>query len=431
MFIKIYAAFLALIFTTTNAASFESFDLTDMMPARPGESVEPVGKVVSEENFVVAENEADGLAVAHQQLIDSNSDGVRLIKVGSGEAILSTGSDFYRVYENINATLLSKRAAYNRAYMNAKKGLAQDLNGLQNSCESAASIASEAIDTGTDSLANQGIAQTEACKESVQASLAGFATYDVFDNPEDKSVRVTIISSPKTRKAITASKGATYSSNDPNEAFKTAINDLQKGLLPPVGAKVITNATTGEIIILGYGSAINRTNKNASVARRLRQGAERRSQTLARNALISTMQGEKVFWEGGFSDDMVETTEQYETDPELEDPSTAKALDEEREQFLSVISQTDDYRTAASGQLPPGVKSQTFTSEDGYWSYTFSIYAPSLEANSRQARREMDSGNSSMTAQPSSRNISSYGGVNESGDNPQGPSGRVANDADF
>jgi len=424
------AALLAVAICSADAAEF---DLTDMMPSRPGETMETSGEVVTEENVVVAENEKDGLAVAHQQLIESDVDGVRLIQVGSGNAILAIGSDYYKTYDNINATMLSKRAAYNRAYMRAKTALVQDLNGLQNSCESAASLALEVLDTGNESLANQGVAQTESCKESVKGSVAGFATYDVFDDADEKSVKVTIISSPKTRQAINASAGATYVTNDPNAVFKLAVDDISSGLLPPVGAKVITNAETGEVIVLGYGSSIIRTNSNPSMAKKLRQAAERQSQTLSRNAIVATMQGEKVFWEGGFSDGMVETTEQFETDPELEDPSKARALDEDRNLFVSKMQATDDYKTVAAGQVPPGVKSKTFNSEDGFWAYSVSIYAPSLEAESRQAKREMESGE--RKGQPanatSGRSVKSYGGLNDGAANPQGPSGRVGNDTDF
>ena len=422
-----------LISLAVSGANAADFDLSDMMPARPGQAVETTGEVATQENVVVAENEKDGLATAHQQLIESNTDGVRLIQVGSGNAIIAIGSDSYQTYENTNATLLSKRAAYNRAFMRAKKEMVQNFEGLQNSCESAASLALEALDTGNESLANSGTAQTEACKESVAGALAGFATYDVYDDAADKSVRVSIISSPKTRQAVRASVGAVYSANDPNEVFKLVMDDISKGLLPPVGAKVIRNESTGEVIVMGYGSSIVRVNKNASLAKKLRQAAEKQSQTLSRNAIVATMNGEKVFWEGGFSDGMVESTEQFAVDPELEDPSKAKALDEDRELFVSMLKTTDDYKTAASGKVPPGVKTKTFISEDGYWAYSVSVYAPSFEAQAREAKRDMESKSSpgQTAASSNTRAVNSYGGVKNDGANPQGPSGRVAQDADF
>ena len=424
---------LAVCLTNISSAIAASFDLTDMMPARPGLSVETSGKVIAEENVVVAVNEKDGLAVAHQQLIESNADGVRFILVGSGEAILAIGSDNYSVYNNINATMLSKRASYNRAYMKAKAELKKDMNGLQNSCESAADIALEVIDTGNESLANAGVSQTESCKEIIQGSLAGWATYDVYDNPENKSVRVTIISSPKSRKAINRSVGATYSTTDPDEVFKLAIEDIAGGLLPPIGAKVITHANTGEVIVVGYGSSIIRASNNSSLSNKLRQVAERQSQTLSRNALVATMQGESVYWEGSFDTGMFETTEQFQTDPELEDPSNAKALDEDKSLFLSRLRSTDEYETFAAGKVPPGVKSKTFNSEDGFWAYTVTVYAPSLEANSLQAKRDMESGVKAGRAVDniSGRDLNSYRGDNPGGQNPRGPSARVGSDADF
>ena len=79
----------------------QDFDLTDMTPARPGESVESAD-VVTKGNVVVGKDEKTAVKAAHQQLVDENQDGIRLVQVGSGTGILSIGSSSYNTYDNMN-----------------------------------------------------------------------------------------------------------------------------------------------------------------------------------------------------------------------------------------------------------------------------------------------------------------------------------------
>lgn len=406
----------------------QDFDLTDMTPARPGESVESAD-VVTKGNVVVGKDEKTAVKAAHQQLVDENQDGIRLVQVGSGTGILSIGSSSYNTYDNMNATLLSKRGAYNQAALIAKKQLIENMNGIEQLCENAVQTSMDVIDTGSDSVANESTAMMENCAESVSGSLSGYVTFDVYDDIDSKSVRVSLISTPKTRAQIRDSHGAVAVTTDPNEVFKQVVADINSGVLPPMGAKILTHADTGEVILMGYGSAIIRDNSNDRVARRLKDAAKRQSQTRARSALLGTMQGDEVYWKGSFSEDQVESTQQFEYggDPRLEDPTTAKKLDSERTVFLNQLKMSDEYGAVTKGQLPPGVSNRSFASEDGHWMYTVSVYSPSLEAVSREAKREMEAGG---TANPSSsgRNIRVYGGQNDEAANPQGASGKVSDE---
>jgi len=405
-------------------AQAQDFDLTDMVPARPGQAVEPQGDVVVEDGIVIAADEATAVSVAHQQLIDNTQDGVMTIAVGSGVGLLSTGSASYQTYDNINATLLSKRAAYNQAFLAAKKGLVEYQKGAEVVCSNLVSMQMDYIDSGTDSMGNTSTSSKEGCADSVAGSLAGYVTYDVFDDTDKKSVRISVISTPKTREQIQANTGAVSVVSDPNEVFKQVVSDIQKGVMPPLGAKVLTNANTGEVVLMGFGSAIIRQNNNARIASRLADAAMRQSQTRARAALLGTMQGEEIYWRGSFDESQVESTEQFEyEDPVLQDPSEVEKLDQERTVFLNQFKETQDYGSLTKGQLPPGVGLRSFVSEDGYWQYTVAVYAPSLSAAAKEAARDQQArGKDARDAR---------GGVNNKGANPRGASGKVSKEDDL
>ncbi|WP_029773716.1 hypothetical protein [Pseudoalteromonas sp. TB51] len=416
------------------AIAAEEFSLTDMIPARPGAQVAGAEQAQVSGDVVVAKDTNVAVAVAHQALIDDNEDGIKMIQVGSGTGILSIGSNYYKTYENINATLLSKRSAYVQAGLIAKKQMVQNMTGLQQQCETAASITMDRIDTGVEGASNSKASLTENCKESLSGMLAGYVTFDVFDDPEEKMVRVSLISTPKTRLQTKSNRGIIAVTTNPNEIFQQVIEDVKSGVLPPVGSKVLTNAATGEVIVIGYGSAIIRQDKNKSMGRQLRQMAKSQSQTRARSALIATMQGESVTWQGKMDEKQFEGSENFKyDDPYLQDPTQVKILDEQRETFVNQVKQSNEYKTIAQGQLPAGVNVKNFTSDDKYWQYSVAVYAPSLEATARQAAKEME-GNNGQTVNgvsQSSHKIKVYGGLNEKAANPQGASGKVASEKEL
>lgn len=404
-------------------AHAQDFDLSDMLPARPGQAV-PAGAVV-DGDIVVATDDVTAVQAAHQSLIENTEDGVRLIQVASGIGILSAGGAHYQTYDNINATLLSKRGAYNQAYLIAKKQLVENMNGVDIQCGNMARVTMDVIDTGTDSVANTQNAMIENCRESVEGSLAGYVTFDVYDDVDTNYVRVSLISTPKTRAQISLNRGAVTQTTDPNDIFRQVVTDINHGVLPPMGAKVLTNETTGEVILMGYGSAIIRDNSNPRVASRLKDTASRQSQTRARAALLGTLQGEEVYWQGSFDERQIESAQQFEyDDPYLADPATVNLLNQDKEMFLNHLTTADDYGTITRGELPQGVSMRSFTSDDGYWQYSIAVYSPTLEAVAAQAAEQTQQGIDGR----GNRRISVFGGVNSNAENPQGASGRVSDE---
>ncbi|MDO6498376.1 hypothetical protein [Photobacterium sanguinicancri] len=405
------------------------FDLNDLVPATaPAAEAQAVDTSAVKEvgDIIVAEDPKAAVLVAHQSLIEEEGDGVKMIAVSSGIGILSTGSGSYNLYENRNATLLSKRAAYMTALQIAKKQLVENLEGMQNQCETVVDASMDMIDSGTDSLANTASAMADNCSESVSGAIAGYVTFDVYDDPEEQFVRVSLISTPKTREQTKRQVGALTQTTAPNVIFKQIINDLQSGIMPPVGAKVITNPDSGESYVMGFGSSIIRTNSNKNVQRKLLSAAKSQSQTKARNALIATMQGDKVFWEGSSDEMQSEENNQFNYHPDTLDPKQVTALGETKHEFINQFKQTDSYKTIAQGKVPPGVSVKNFKSSDGDWMLAVAIYAPSLEAVATKAAAENKKRVREGQQAGTSHKINSQGGLNNSGTNSQGPSGQVS-----
>lgn len=411
------------------AYASDDFDLTDLIPSEPGKSIPNADTVTVKGDVVIGTDDVSAVAVAHQALIEEEEDGIKMIKVGSGMGILSVGSASYQTFNNHNASLLSKRGAYNKAFLIAKKQFVANMKGVSLICSNVVSASMDIIDSGNESVANTADTQKEACAESVSGSLAGYVTFDVNDDIDENLVRVSLISTPKTRAQIRQQAGAVAVTTAPNKIFKHIISDLKSGVLPPVGAKVLTNPETNESYVMGFGSSIVRTNKNKAISRKLKTVAKRQSETRARSALLGTLKGEKVYWNGSFDEKQMDKNTQFKYDPETLDPTQVETLDEEQSTFINQLKTTDDYATLSEGKLPPGVSTKSFISTDGNWQYTVAIYAPSLEKSARIANKEMNS--TSKNRVKTTHKINANGGQNENGKNTRGASGQVSKSGDL
>ncbi|MGF1885964.1 hypothetical protein L4D13_07480 [Photobacterium profundum] len=423
---------LALVLATTFSAAHAGvdFDLNDLVPATASaEESQTVDTTAVKEvdGLIIANDPKAAVLVAHQSLIEDEGDGVKMIAVSSGVGILSTGSGSYETYENRNATLLSKRAAYMKAFQIAKKQLVENMEGMSNMCATAINETMDAIDTATDSVANTTAMTSDNCAESVKGALAGYVTFDVYDDPAEKLVRVSLISTPKTREQTKRKVGALTQTTEPNAIFKQIIADLQSGVMPPVGAKVITNPDSGESFVLGFGSSIIRDNKNKSVKRKLVSMSKSQAQAKARNGLISVMQGEEVYWEGGFSENQLEKNEQFSYPEDSIDPADATALAEDKHTFMNNMKHAESYKSFAAGKVPPGVSVKTFKSSDGDWMLAVAVYAPSLESAAKEAAAENKQRVREGKTAGTDHKVGTTGGLTDSGNNTQGPSGQVSN----
>lgn len=414
---------LALVLSLPAFAS-DKFDLTDLLPAKAGQNIEDAEKVTIKGNVVVGTNDVAAVAVAHKALIESGEDGIKIITVGSGIGILSVASSSYQLFNNSNASLLSKRGAYNKAFIIAKKQFIANKKGVTIACANVVSASVDIIDSGNENVANAIDIQKESCIESVAGSVSGYVTFDVNDDVEERLVRVSLISTPKTRSQISDQTGAIAVTTSPNETFKYIISDLKNGVLPPVGAKVITVPNSNENYVVGFGSAIVRVNKNKSISRKLKSVAKRQAETRARAALLSTLKGEFIYWKGGFDEKLVDKNTQFDYAPETLDPSQVNVLNEEKSEFISQLQSTDDYKTLVAGQLPPGVSTKSFTSTDGNWQYTVAIYAPNLEQSTRMA-------NDGSEKNTSTHKLDAQGGQKEQSKNSQVSSGKVSKSGDL
>lgn len=439
----------------------EDFSFDEFVPPVKSEisdvdQLEIDGKVTEDDGVLISEKAQDGLNYALKELLNEDGDGVKSIAVSSGFAVISVATQSYKTYENRTATLLSKRQAYSIAMAQAQKQLVNDFEGIENACEKSFDSNLKTFDTGKqETVANVSTTGKETCKERVEGVLAGYVTYFVKDDVANKSVVVSLASSTKTRNSIKKVGGAVVQTDDTSKAWESIIAEITNGLVPPLGARLITNPITGENVVIGFGSAIVRKHKDASVSRKLKKTAKKQAQMRANNALVSFLNGDKVYWEGGFDESQSEESKDFEmalppnskdisVTPKQEAENT-KIYDETQSSFLNVMKDSDIYKITTQGKLPPGVKPKSFIDKEGDWAIAISVYSSSMTAQAEKSGRENRSATGKLDSyQKGSQNHSESvyeksgtkkllmkGGLDDEAENPAGPSGTVTNDSDL
>lgn len=433
-------AFTASLLSPVSHASAQNLDLDSFLAPVQGGSETVEGDVEVGET-VHAETMQDGLNAANG-LLSEDGDGVLLVSTKTGLGTIARASATYNTYENLNATLLSKRAAYFRAYQEAKKQLLVNFDGVQNSCEGAVNDELVDLQTGVESAANTFTETSEMCMETISGLLAAFVVYDVDDDVDNTQVSISVASSTKTRSAFSRLGEAVIRTGDPSAAFQNLMVEIARFATPPMGARLITAPDTGEQVVVGFGSSIIRTNKNKNVANRLAKAAKSNAETRARNALVQFLQGDRLYWEGGFDESQIEGSQQFEIPvDEQGNVGDPQVLENERNMFLNVLTDSQAYSTVSSGKLPPGVRTRSFTSQDGNWQFSVAVFSQSATAQARQAGAEnqaaagtldkMQSQGSQTSGGSASRPLQTEGGLSADSANPQGPSGQVSDKNDF
>lgn len=338
---------------------------------------------------VKAASTQDAINAAVAQMGQLKQD-VSHIETGSGLGVVARGYSSYTAYPNRNASLISKRQAYAKAYMMAKKNLTQHLYGLSNESKQKLFEAMTAVDTATNTLANTGAVLFESAEQKTEGLIRGFVIYEVDDDVVRSQVTVAIVTTPKTRGETLRASDGFLLAKDLAAGMEQVVAEIVSGVVPPSGGRVITvPSPAGEqLYFLGFGSEINRINPNPAVERQLRSQSAEVAKLRAAASLCSLIVGDTALWKGGFSSATVEENRQFEVTDKATFKATgilAKPLEETRSSFLGVMTTRSEYKFAQKGQLPPGLNVIQWESPGGDWTIAAYIYNPAMTKEAQKA----------------------------------------------
>lgn len=361
----------------------------DFLPATLGGSTEIKGDVNESKEVVEAETAQDAINAA----VDDHMIGSREVRFGSGFGWVATGASTYMDTANINASRISKRNAYVKAFIAAKKELAEALGGLSTEGNTKVVEAMLTMDSDTESLAASSSLTSESIKQAVDMLLRGFVVYEVFDDEERHLIYVSIVTTPKTRGKAGRVAGNVIEAASIGKGLETVLAEVKAGVVPPVGGRIITVKETGEVAVIGFGSHVMRYHKNPAMQNKLRLQSLKIAPMRAKDALCGIIIGDKTMWEGDLNETTLEEIKDFEAaakdDPLAEDDADGiRKLEETKNTLTNIVTMNDTYESARKGKLPPGVRQKSWVGADDV-AYAMAVYIPSASARAAAAAKEM------------------------------------------
>lgn len=395
---------------------------------------------------VVAASAQDAINAASKRVPEGG--GCEQIIFPSGFGWVASGVSVYTLMDNPTATLHAQRLAYQNAYLQAKKNLAQALTGLTTTGMNQLENEMRQTTTGTDNLANTSSTSTESIKELVDGMLRGYVVYSVDDTPKDKhgQVTVVIVTTPKTMGKYGRPDPTSLTAGSVRSGLEYVLSELSTGLLPPVGGKTISVPQTGELAFVGFGTAVVSPNENPAVQAKLALDAQKIAAMRARSALCGIIIGDKLMATSSLDTATQELSRQFD-EMEKEDPVTKEKskkynkLNEQKQNFLQTQLSSEQVTSIRAGVLPPGVTTRTYFNESKTVVEAVAVFLPSITAKAGQAANAMRESQiiqpevSTSTTQSFSNSqnttLDTSKGIGGGTVPAKGPSGQVSKDGDL
>lgn len=424
---RMWSSLLALGVVLAIAVGGLAFSADDFLPPVEGGSTEIAAAVrETKDGIVEAESAQDGFNYASQNLRDLGG-GFHQVMFGSGLGYIAGATESYEVFDNPDATQHSLRLAYVRAYTKAKAELTRGLRGLSGRGRDRLQESFNEVTTGAESAYNFSTVYEEDLQQAVEGLLRGYVVYEVEHRLEKKQVYVSLATSLKTISAVSNISGAVVQTSSLRAGMDYVLQQINLGIVPPVGGKIVFVPSTGETAVISFGSDIIRHHDNPTTARKLLQVAERVATVRANDAMIGLINGDQITWNTGLRTTTAYSQKEFQEVVEDDPTIQHEVLDKVQHRFLSTMAVTDDYHSFRNGQMPPGVNTQLKTDE--YWVYAVNVYLPSASGDAAEFYRQMQS-----PAQKSGSGNRRLSDIYEPGSDAsvqQGPTGKVSSEDDL
>lgn len=318
----------------------------------------------------------------------------------SGPGMVATGRANYSLVKNSTLSRINQRQAVLEAFMLAKKAMAELLGGLDNEgAEEIRKSLSQLYDADSENgFANRNRESMSTVKQSLDLVLRSFVIHEIQDKQDadgSGSIYVTIAISPKTTLQVDRLAGGFVTEESLSEGINRVIEEVQSGVVAPVGARFIEVPGTNESAFVGFGAAVVGDNEDPEIRKELLETALTEAEMYANDSLCGLLHGDRTVYRGEIPETHRNTTQQYakilSEDPDTGAPQerTLK-LDKAVKSIVSEKVTAEVLSNARSGRIPAGVTKKSWLDDDKEWAYAIAVYLPSATAKAVQIRKMMD-----------------------------------------
>lgn len=380
----------------------------DFLPVQKGGEAEvesPTAVAVDQQTNTVSAKTGQDAVNAARDLTQSKSKsssgrGACHVDFPSGPGAVATGKANYFLVKNAILSRINQRQAVLEAFMLAKKAMAELLGGIDNEgAEEIRKSLSQLYDSDSENgLANRNRESVSTVKQSLDLVLRSFVIHEIKDQQDPDgsgSIYVTIAISPKTTLQVDRLAGGFVTEGSLSEGINRVIEDVQSGVVAPVGARFIEVPGTNETAFIGFGAAVVGDNEDPEIRKELLETALTEAEMYANDSLCGLLHGDRTAYEGEIPEKHRNTTQQYAKilaeDPDTGAPQerTAK-LDKAVKSIVVEKVNAEVLSNARKGRVPAGVTKKSWLDDDKEWAYAIAVYLPSATARAEGVRKMMD-----------------------------------------
>ena len=322
--------------------------------------------------------------------LKNRTEGFCAVDFPGGIGGVATGVSVYDVFENNPvASRISKRQAYEIAYLNAKNQLTAWAEGQLLKWNILIGNRQTSLSDSDDNLNDILEKWRDFLEVGVEGVVRRHSVYDVYDDYHDPSrprVYVTILSCPLLWGSIERQAPSTIAASSLESGLDTVFNDINNNLISPVGGKAIFVPETGELAYVGFGSDVVRYSENPAAFARMELNAERIARMRAQLSLLNMIQPNEALVGSMRLDELTlrsiqEINKLASGDvTETVDASNGSVFERTRQQE-DLFRNSQEFKlcvdAANTGKLPPGIQQKSWLDDTKEFAYAVAVYIPS------------------------------------------------------
>lgn len=307
--------------------------------------------------------------------ISQNATGCQMIRFGSGFGWVATGNTPYSVSDNPVALRRSRQEARFKAFTEARTRLAGCLRALTPDARRKIAESLEQNDAIRLALINLAANDAEKWEQALRILARGFVAYSVEDHAAKPSIQVNLVTTPKTAIRLTRPAANAMETTSIQEGLRQILAEIEAGLIPPAGHRLVVVNTTGELTLVGYAINLVGVHSDPVAQDKLRVDAEKIAIAHATEALVGLATGDDTGWQNSLDEISRNEIQAAASGYDDSEPSVRRFM-QIRELVMTTAKDDPGLQSLREGQRPPAAAIKRFGGKDAV--AVAAVYTPTI-----------------------------------------------------
>jgi hypothetical protein len=295
--------------------------------------------------------------------IEQDTAGCWMIRHNAGFGWVSVGYVRYPASKNPVALRRSRQEARFKAFTEARTRLNSCLRNL--SPEARRGVTERLEQDGSIRLALINLATNDAEKseQALRILARGFVAYSVDEDMAERSIQVNLVTTPSTASQLTRPAAYAIEAVSLQEGLRQLLAEIQAGLIPPVGHRLIVVNASGELALVGYALNLVGVHPNPESQDKLRVDAEKIATARATEALVGLATGDDARWWNNLDEISQNEVRAAGSGYDDNEPSVRR-FRQIRDLVMTSAGDDPGLQTLRAGSLPTAAAIRRFGGED-------------------------------------------------------------------